>query len=70
MLGGRWKPLHYVLKRDLYGSIGAACGISKNLTNASDFVSLCYLRNDDGYRGLRGARLEVSKLMLDGSSST
>lgn len=72
ILGGRWKPLHYVLKKHLYGQMSAACGVWKDWNYWKDdknFTSLCFVRNDDGRQGIKDARLQVTKLMLDGSTS-
>jgi len=42
VLGGRWKPLHYWLKKSLFTDVLIACGVESKLTNSL----WCYVRND------------------------
>jgi hypothetical protein len=36
VVGGRWKPLHYLYKRTLYTDVAVACGAG----------GACYVKND------------------------
>jgi len=36
VLGGRWKPLHYWLKKSIYTDVTASCGVN----------GVCFIRND------------------------
>ena len=50
VIGGRWKPLHHMMRQSAYADVTAACGKSSTtMMDASDDATgpaLCYVRND------------------------
>ena len=52
MLGGRWKPLHYLYRKALFTKVFATCGVDQ-----------CMVKNDH-FEALEGAALTVSKVSL------
>ena len=42
VLGGRWKPIHYLLRRTLFADVIATCGAAGRLAR----FATCYVRND------------------------
>ena len=46
ILGGRWKPLMYLLQRSLFRDVFATCGWSKSQALVSGDRIGCYVRND------------------------
>merc|ERR1712217_170925 len=50
VVGGRWKPLHYFLRKSAYADVMAACGNAKlQLNDAGPTASgatMCYVKND------------------------
>eukprot|EP00658_Telonema_sp_P-2_P037323 TRINITY_DN26848_c0_g1_i1.p1 TRINITY_DN26848_c0_g1~~TRINITY_DN26848_c0_g1_i1.p1 ORF type:complete len:858 (-),score=160.40 TRINITY_DN26848_c0_g1_i1:403-2976(-) len=57
VLGGRWKPLHYLLKSSLYADVMATCGAG----------AACYVVND-GVKAV-DAVVEISAISLRNSST-
>ena len=53
VLGGRWKPLHYLYRRSLFADVMAACGIG----------GWCYVKNDQPGEAFVG-QVEVVALEL------
>jgi len=59
VVGGRWKPLHYML-RDLYRDVFVTCGFLRQ-----EGGLVCYVRNDSPLSRVDGAALVLTALRLN-----
>ena len=53
VIGGRWKPLHYMMRRSLYANVVATCGKDATHGNSKSAPPVCYVVNDgiDAFTG-------------------
>lgn len=53
VIGGRWKPLHYMLRRSLYANVVATCGTDSTHGHSKSAPPVCYVTNDgiDAFAG-------------------
>ena len=64
VLGGRWKPIHYLLRRTLFANVIATCGSADQLPR----FATCYVRND-GAAPFHGS-VRISAVELSTGNST
>jgi len=64
VLGGRWKPIHYLLRRSLFANVIATCGSAGQLPR----FATCYVRND-GATPFHGS-VQISAVELSTGKST
>ena len=50
VLGGRWKPLHYFMRKSAYADVTAACGDAMlqmgDAGSSAEGPTMCYVKND------------------------
>merc|ERR1712232_1466042 len=54
VLGGRWKPLHYFMRKSAFADVLAACGNARLQMNdagpTASGATLCFIKNDSPFR--------------------
>lgn len=66
LLGGRWKPLHYLFKNHLFLDVMSACGHSGGGRKQGNFV--CYVNNARPMAGFQGT-LTLTAIDLQGGGA-